>query len=137
MNADQASLPPEHQILFASPEQCRHSPHVQKKVAQLNMFLQVIMGVLCTLTTPFWGAMADKHGRKFPIAMNVFSFLLGDAVLIIVLKNPEKIHYLWLLLLAVFEGIFAGMVGGQSIMSAYVGLSLVSPVSWRKWSLMI
>lgn len=113
---------PELPVLLLTPEQCRHSIPVQQRLAQLNLLLQVIMGVSCTLSTPFWAALSDRIGRRPVIALNAASFVAGDIVLVLVLSNPGRIPYLWLLLFPALEGLVAGMAGGQSIMSAYVRL---------------
>lgn len=51
----------------------------------------------------------------------MLSFVLGTGVMLVVLSNPHNLSYYWLLLYPLFEGIFAGMGGGQSIMAAYIG----------------
>jgi MFS family permease len=107
-------------ILLLTPEQCRHSTEVQKKVAQLNLCINVIMGLSCIVTTPFWGSLSDRIGRKLCIVLNTMSFVLGDLILIVVLAFPQKVSYWWILLYPLLEGIFGGMGGGQSIMAAYV-----------------
>lgn len=116
-NSDMDDLLP---ILLLTPEQCRHSTAVQKKVATLNLTNSFIMGTLCIVTAPWWGALSDRIGRKWCISLNTLSIALGDLVLLVVLSNPKKISYWWVLLCPAVEGIFAGMGGGQSIMSAYV-----------------
>ncbi|KAK9893854.1 hypothetical protein P389DRAFT_174749 [Cystobasidium minutum MCA 4210] len=108
-------------ILLLTPEQCRHSTKVQKKVAQLNLFANVIMGTLCIVTAPYLGALSDRIGRKFCISINAMSIALGDLMLLVVLSYPSKIPYMWVLLCPFVEGVFAGMGGGQSIMGAYIG----------------
>ncbi|KAF7845954.1 hypothetical protein BT93_L5820 [Corymbia citriodora subsp. variegata] len=108
-------------LLLLTPEQCRHSTAVQRRLAELNLSVSVVMGTLCVLTTPFWGALSDRIGRKPVIAVNVMSFFLGVAVLIGVLSHPETVPYQWVILAAAVEGLFAGMGGGQSIMAAYIG----------------
>lgn len=114
-------------ILLLTPEQCRHSTAVQKKVAQLNLSINVIMGTLCVVTAPWWGSLSDRIGRKWCISLNTMSIALGDLVLLVVLSMPKKISYWWILLCPFIEGIFAGMGGGQSIMSAYVSLFHLLP----------
>lgn len=109
-----------HSILLATPEQCRHNTTVQKKVAELNALINVIMGVSCVITTSYWGALSDRIGRKVCLALNTLSFVFGDIILVMVLSFPDRIGYFWLLAYPLLEGLFGGMGGGQSIMSAYV-----------------
>ena len=120
INEEAVMSHPDMPILLLTPEQCRHSIPVQQRLAELNLLLQVIMGVSCMLTTPFWAALSDRIGRKPVIALNAASFVAGDLILVIVLSNPGKIPYLWLLTYPALEGLVAGMAGGQSVMSAYV-----------------
>lgn len=117
-DADREDLLP---ILLLTPEQCRHSTTVQKKVATLNLSINVIMGTLCIVTAPWWGALSDRIGRKWCISLNTMSMAMGDLVLLVVLSMPKRISYWWLLLYPFVEGVFAGMGGGQSIMAAYIG----------------
>ena len=114
------SSPADLPIFLLNPDQCRQSPTVQRHLAELNLFLQIIMGILCILTTPFWGALSDRIGRKTVLVLNMLSFVLGDVILITVISFPSQIPYFWLLLYPAFEGLFAGLGGGQAIMSAYV-----------------
>jgi len=107
-------------LLLKTPAECRHSPAVQRRLSELNLSISLTMGILCTLTTTFWGALSDRIGRRTPIALNMLSFVLGDLVLITVLSHPGKISYWWAVMFAACEGVFGGMTGGQSIMSAYI-----------------
>lgn len=109
-------------ILLLTPEQCRHSTLVQQKVSQLNLCIQVMMGTLCIVTAPYWGALSDRIGRKFCISINAISIAMGDLILLVVLSFPKKISYWWILSCPFLEGLFAGMGGGQSIMGAYVSV---------------
>lgn len=120
INQEAVLAHPDMPVLLLTPEQCRHSIPVQQRLAELNLILQVVMGVSCILTTPFWSALSDRIGRKMPIALNTASFVAGDVVLIVVLSNPGTVPYLWLVLFPALEGLAAGMAGGQSIMSAYI-----------------
>ena len=96
-------------ILLLDPAQCRHSIPVQRQLAELNLTISFVMGVLCVLTTPFWGALSDRIGRKTVLGLNQLSFVFGDLVLLAVLSNPGKDPYMWLLLYPAFEGLFGGM----------------------------
>ena len=73
------------------------------------------------ISTPIWGELSDRMGRKWIVTLNMVSFCLGIAVMLVVLGNPDTIPYQWLLLYPLCEGIFGGMGGGQSVMSAYIG----------------
>jgi MFS family permease len=106
-------------MLFLDPQQCRHSTTVQKRVAQLNLFLQLIMGVLCIITTTFWGSMSDKYGRKKVLILNMLSFVLGDIVLVTVFTFPDRVSYFWLLLMPAFEGLFGGYGGVHLFVSTH------------------
>ena len=101
-------------MLFLDPQQCRHSTTVQKRVAQLNLFLQLIMGILCIITTSFWGSMSDRYGRKKVLILNMLSFVLGDIVLVTVFTFPDRVSYFWLLIMPAFEGLFGGYGGRQT-----------------------
>lgn len=132
-------------ILLATPEQCRRSPVVQARLSELNLLLQLAMGSECinptfvphpraeyrknpstivtvcvAITTPIWGEMSDRVGRKWIITLNQTSFALGIGIMLLVLSNPDTIPYQWLLVYPLAEGIFGGMGGGQSIMGAYI-----------------
>jgi MFS family permease len=120
----------EQTLLFLTPDQCRHSTIVQKRVAHLNLLLSVIMGIACVITTPFWGTFSDKVGRKICINLNTLSFVLGDLILVLVLTFPNQISYWWILLNPLIEGLFGGLGGGQTILGAYVCILMpsVSPI---------
>lgn len=62
---------------------CRRSPRVQKRTAAYVALFTMITGVTTALSTTFWGAYSDRHGRKPVIATSMVGELFGVSAVIL------------------------------------------------------
>ncbi|KAJ7039945.1 major facilitator superfamily domain-containing protein [Mycena alexandri] len=104
----------------ASP--CASDPVVQAVVAKLTTAASALSGVLCILTTAFWGAFSDRHGRTRVISLAVFGLLLSDLTFVFVTKNVQHLPGgYWLLLLGpILDGALGGMATATAATQAYL-----------------
>ena len=112
--------------LFRTADDCRTSIPAQQTLAHINLSLAVTTGLLSLLTIPLWGALSDRRGRRLSLLLNVLSFILSDAVYIIVFAHPGRVSYRLIVVAAAVEGLFGGMGASQALSSAYIGDSVPS-----------
>ncbi|KAJ7767804.1 major facilitator superfamily domain-containing protein [Mycena metata] len=104
----------------ASP--CASDPVVQAVVAKLTTAASALAGVLCILTTAFWGAFSDRHGRTRVLSLAVFGLLLSDLTFVFVTKNVQRLPgAYWLILVGpILDGALGGMATATAATQAYL-----------------
>ncbi|KAM0751846.1 MFS general substrate transporter [Meredithblackwellia eburnea MCA 4105] len=101
-------------------KQCRKNPDVQKAVASLALVLALLMGILSSLTTGFWGTLSDRRGRKPILSLALLGMVVMDVVLLIVFNYHNKVGYRFLLLGPAFDGLLGGMSTASAATNAYI-----------------
>ncbi|GAA5989179.1 hypothetical protein JCM11641_002551 [Rhodosporidiobolus odoratus] len=109
--------------------QCHKSSAVQSAVARLALVLSLMMGILSSLTTGFWGAYSDRKGRKPVLVLALFGTVLMDAVFLVTVKYHHIVSYNFLLVGPLLDGLLGGYSTAQATTSAY--LSDVTPSGSR------
>lgn len=105
-------------VLGGDNPQC-NIPEVQQNVATFGLVLNVIVGVLSSYTAPKFGSLSDRYGRKKMLALTSAGGVLGEIVTIFTARFPETIHYQWLLLGVVFDGLAGSFTAGSVLSHAY------------------
>ncbi|KAG9016474.1 hypothetical protein FRB93_010723 [Tulasnella sp. JGI-2019a] len=105
-------------------ERCYSDPVVQQHSAQLQMAVILIMGILSSLTTGWWGSVGDRIGRRRIMALSLMGYLFTD-VMFLVCAFYAKALVPWgghklLLLGPVVEGLLGGWSTITAAVSAYV-----------------
>ncbi|BGO95714.1 hypothetical protein NBRC10512_007413 [Rhodotorula toruloides] len=101
-------------------KQCHKSSAVQSSVAQLALLLSLLMGVLSSLTTGFWGAYSDRRGRKPVLLLALCGTLAMDAVFLLTVHYHHILSYNFLLLGPFLDGLVGGWSTAQATTSAYL-----------------
>ena len=70
--------------------------------------------------SPKLGAWSDRYGRTRFLALSSVGLFMSEVVTILAAKFPEQIHYQWLLVGAVFDGLFGSFTASMAITFAYV-----------------
>ncbi|KAJ3539408.1 hypothetical protein NMY22_g4751 [Coprinellus aureogranulatus] len=104
----------------ASP--CAADPTVQAAVARLSAVTSTTMGVLSLLTTGWWGAFSDRHGRTTILGISLFGLLITDFTIILVYYFSESLpgNYWFLMIGVVLEGLFGGFSTAVAANHAYI-----------------
>ncbi|GAA5820118.1 hypothetical protein JCM11491_007247 [Sporobolomyces phaffii] len=100
--------------------QCHRSPAVQQSVATLALTLTLLMGVLSSLTTGWWGAYSDRHGRKPVLVLAMLGTVAMDAVFLATVNYHSVVSYNFLVLGPVLDGLVGGFSTAQAATNAYL-----------------
>lgn len=100
--------------------QCRQDGDVLQHVATFTLVLSVLVGGLSTLTAPKIGALSDQFGRKRLIVVSSSGAIIGEIITILAAKYPNVVHYKWLLLGSIFDGLAGSFTAGSILSHAYV-----------------
>ncbi|POS80537.1 hypothetical protein DHEL01_v201074 [Diaporthe helianthi] len=105
-------------VLGGDNPQCNIA-EVQQNVATFMLVLNVIVGVLSAYTTPKIGSLSDRFGRKKLLALTSSGGVLGELVTIFAAMFPDVIHYRWLILGVVFDGLAGSFTAGSVLSHSY------------------
>jgi MFS family permease len=100
---------------FAS---CRIAP-VQSLATKFTLYTNLISGALSAIMSPKLGALSDRYGRLRILVFASLGGFLGEGILILAAKYPNTVHYKWLLLGAVFDGLGGSFTAGMALTHAY------------------
>ncbi|CAA7270975.1 unnamed protein product [Cyclocybe aegerita] len=111
-----SSSPPNHRNL------CMSDPVVQAAVAQLTAVIAAVMGILSCITTGWWGAFSDRHGRPLVMGLSVLGLLFTDFIFLFVALNSKRVPggYWFLVVGPLVEGSLGGMATGVAACHAYM-----------------
>ncbi|KAF2836785.1 MFS general substrate transporter [Patellaria atrata CBS 101060] len=98
--------------------QCR-IPEVQSRVSQFTLYGNLIMGILCALTSPKLGALSDRYGRKPILLLSSAGLLATEVVTIIAGKYPDQVSVDWILFGYAIDGICGSFITSMALSYAY------------------
>ncbi|KAF5315849.1 hypothetical protein D9611_005020 [Ephemerocybe angulata] len=101
---------------------CGSDPTVLAAVARLSAVTETTMGVLSLLTTGWWGAFADRHGRATILGISVLGLLITDFSIIFVYYFSEHLpgNYWFIMVGSVLEGLVGGFSTSVAAQHAYI-----------------
>lgn len=102
--------------------QCRRSPAVSSAVSDLNTKLALLMGILSSVTTGFWGALSDRRGRRPVLCLAIFGTVVMDTVFLTTVKFHTYLPggYYFLLVGPAIDGLLGGMSTTTATINAYL-----------------
>ncbi|KAF9014116.1 major facilitator superfamily domain-containing protein [Cyathus striatus] len=123
--------------LPSKPNLCASDPVVQAAVAQLSTVITTSMGILSCLTTGWWGAFSDRHGRTRVMGISIIGLLFTEWNFIFVTLFSKHIPggYWFLVVGAIIEGTLGGMTTGVAAMHAYLADTSTESTRSRVFSL--
>ncbi|TFK36324.1 major facilitator superfamily domain-containing protein [Crucibulum laeve] len=106
----------------SKPNPCATDPVVGAAVAKLTAVITASMGILSCVTTGWWGAFSDRHGRTRVMGISIVGLLLTDWNFILVAKFSKYMPggYWFLLVGPIVEGCLGGMTSAIAAMHAYM-----------------
>lgn len=99
-------------------QQCR-DPSVQANVSRFQLYLNLITGLFAAITTPQFGSLSDRVGRKKVILLASFGGIVMEIITILVAKYPKSVSVNWLLLGALTDGLCGSFNTGMALAFAY------------------
>ncbi|GAA5930082.1 uncharacterized protein JCM15063_004710 [Sporobolomyces koalae] len=100
--------------------QCHRSSSVQSAVARLALLLTLMMGILSSLTTGWWGSVSDRKGRKPVLIVALFGTVAMDTVFLLTVNFHHLVSYNFLLLGPILDGLLGGFSTAQATTNAYL-----------------
>ncbi|KAL1883775.1 hypothetical protein VTK73DRAFT_8311 [Phialemonium thermophilum] len=119
-------------LLGGDNPECRTGA-VQREVAAFTLVLSVIVGILTTYTAPTLGSLSDRYGRKPMMLFCSFGGMAGELITILAAKYPHVVHYKWMILGSVFDGLAGSFTAGSVLSHSYT--SDCTPPSKRSVSI--
>ncbi|KAF8808993.1 MFS general substrate transporter [Phlegmacium glaucopus] len=103
-------------------QRCASDPIVQAAVAKLSTVIAASMGILSCITTAWWGAFSDRHGRTSVMGISAIGLLLTDFNFIMVTLFSKHIPggYWFLVVGPMVEGALGGTFGGVAAIHGYL-----------------
>lgn len=83
------------------------------------LYIMVISGTLSAVVAPKIGAFSDRYGRLKLLTMTSMGMLSSEVFTILAATYPDKIHYNWLLLGSLIEGMCGSFTSGMAMAHAY------------------
>ncbi len=105
-------------LLGTDNPQCR-IPEVQALATKFMLYITIITGTLSAIVSPKMGALSDRYGRLKLLAITSLGGLISEIITIAAATYPDTIHYNWLLVGAVFDGICGSFIVGMALTHAY------------------
>ncbi|KAF2488790.1 tetracycline-efflux transporter-like protein [Lophium mytilinum] len=94
-------------------------PEVESAAAMLNLWGNLIAGVLGAITLPFWGKLSDHYGRVKPLAASGTLILVSEVVMVLLATLPDSLSLNWVYLTFVLEGLSGSFILVMALASAY------------------
>ncbi|KAJ5947869.1 hypothetical protein N7466_000884 [Penicillium verhagenii] len=98
--------------------QCR-VPEVQAKVAQLQLYINLISGLVAALISPWLGRLSDAYGRTKLIAVCGFCAACSELITCFLGTWPDTLSSNLFLLGALVDGLGGSITGAQVLLHSY------------------
>ena len=78
---------------------------VESATAMLQLYGNLIAGILGAITAPVWGKLSDRYGRIRPLAAASTVILVSEIMMIIIAKLPDTFSVNWMYIPFFLEGL--------------------------------
>jgi len=99
--------------------QCRKIDEVQALATKFMTVLTITAGALSAIMAPKLGALSDRFGRLRLLIITSFGGFLGEIITILAGTYPDSVHYRWMIVGAVFDGLCGSFTAGMALTHAY------------------
>ncbi|KAJ5524241.1 hypothetical protein N7513_009360 [Penicillium frequentans] len=105
-------------IVSGDNPQCK-IPEVQSKVAQLQLYINLISGLVAALVSPRLGRLSDAYGRTKLIALSGTCAALSELITCFLGTWPESLSVYLFLFGALVDGLGGSITGAQVVLHSY------------------
>ncbi|KIW27392.1 uncharacterized protein PV07_07133 [Cladophialophora immunda] len=105
-------------VLGEENPQCR-DPHVQARVANFNLYINLLSGVFSAVISPHLGSLSDRIGRKKVMVSASLGALAAEIITIIVGQTNGQVSVYWLLLGGLIDGLCGSFTTALALAFAY------------------
>ena len=92
---------------------------VHSLLARFMLYANLISGTLCAITSPHLGALSDRYGRRFILAITALGMLFGDIITLTAASFPDTIPVWWILVEYAFGGLAGSFIATMAIIQSY------------------
>ena len=78
---------------------------VESATAMLQLYGNLVAGILGAITAPIWGKLSDRYGRIRPLAAASTVILVSEIMMIIIAKLPDTFSVNWIYITFFLEGL--------------------------------
>ena len=78
---------------------------VESATAMLQLYGNLIAGILGAIAAPIWGKLSDRYGRVRPLAAASTVILVSEIMMIIIAKLPDTFSVNWIYTTFFLEGL--------------------------------
>ena len=97
----------------------RSVPEVQALSAKFVLYISLIVGFFCAISSPKIGSLSDRYGRKWLLILTILGGILNEIITIAAASHPDIVNYRWLLLGAFFDGVCGSFIAAMAVTHSY------------------
>ncbi|KAH0846322.1 Major Facilitator Superfamily protein [Fonsecaea pedrosoi] len=105
-------------VLGEENPQCR-DPNVQSRVANFNLYINLLSGIFSAVISPHLGSLSDRIGRKKVMVTASLGALAAEIITIIVGQTNGQVSVYWLLLGGLIDGLCGSFTTALALAFAY------------------
>lgn len=88
-------------------------------VAEFLLVLNLTVGILSAIVAPKLGSLSDQYGRTKILFISSLGAFFTEVITILIATYPDRLHYRWLLLGYIIDGLCGSFTTGMAISYAY------------------
>ncbi|KAJ5575997.1 Major facilitator superfamily domain general substrate transporter [Penicillium sp. DV-2018c] len=106
-------------VVFGGDNSQCQIPQVQSLVAQFQLYLNLVAGILSALVSPRLGHMSDRYGRTNMLALCALGSVLNEVIAVILATWPERLSVNMLLVGSVLDGLGGSFTTAMALIHSY------------------
>lgn len=92
---------------------------IESAAAMLNLWGNLIAGILGAIVSPLWGKLSDRYGRIKVLAAVASVFLASEILVVLIARFPDVLDLNWVYLTFTLEGFSGSFILIMALASSY------------------